>query len=220
MTFEAITEEQWKAIRSTRNWAKGTDWRSKIDEIGRDYWDFQAARQAWVNRLRGKQPAKQREKINKILTSIRQSHEALARVADDGLLDDDFPRPDVESVVIRLEAWLSDYDIWVNRFAGKSDPIQSQLEWRLMDLWKRSGGKLHWSRKKDDPGTPYAPLIDFLTLAIKAIVGRALGPSGIAKMIDRHRGQRRRDDPFLMYVMHARITGSYRGYPQWDAEDE
>jgi hypothetical protein len=220
VTFKALTEEQWKAIHSTRNWAKGIDWRSEIDGIGRDYWDFQAARQVWVKKLLGKQPAKQRGKINKALTSIRQSQEALARVVDDGLLDDDFPRPDLESLEMRLEAWLSDYDIWVNPFAGKSNPIQWQLEWRLMDLWKRSGGKLDWSRKKDDPGTPYGPLIDFLTLAIKAILGRALGPSGIAKMIDRHRGQRRRDDPWLMHVMHSRITGSYRGYPQSGAEEE
>ncbi|MGX9426136.1 MULTISPECIES: hypothetical protein [Bradyrhizobium] len=208
MTFTALSEAQWQAIRSTRNgWPDGIDWRHEIEGIGRDYWEAQGTREMWLKKLRGKKPAKQREKIYKAWMSMRQSQKALAGLVDDGLLDDDFPHPDLESPEQRLESWLSDYDVWVRPFAGQSNPIQTELEWRLIDLWKRSGGKVDWSRKKDDSGTPYGPLISFLTLTINAILGKALRPSGIAKMVDRHRGRRNRYDPFLMYVMNARITG-------------
>jgi hypothetical protein len=207
VTFGRFTEAQWQAICSTRsNWPKGINWRGEIEAIGRDYWDARAARETWVKKLQGKKPSTQREKIYKAWISTQQSQKALAGLMADGLLDEDFPHPDLESPEYRLKTWLSDYDVWVRPFAGKSNPIQAELEWRLMDLWKRSGGKLRWSRKKDDAGTPYAPLVDFLMLTLNSILGRALKPSGVAKMIDRHRGQRSKHDPFLMYAMHFRIT--------------
>jgi hypothetical protein len=57
----------------------------------------------------------------------------------------------------------------------------------LMSVWIEAGGKLDYSRKKDDPGTPYGPLVDFLVLTLEAVLGKTYQPSGIAKMIDRHR---------------------------------
>jgi len=57
----------------------------------------------------------------------------------------------------------------------------------LISIWIDAGGELSYSRKKDDPTTPYRPLVDFLTLTLKAILGETFRPSGIAKMIDRHR---------------------------------
>jgi hypothetical protein len=203
VTFTALSEEQWQAIRSTRkNLREGIDWRGEIERIGRDCWEAQATREKWRKKLQGKNPAKQREKIRKVWISMCQLQKVVAELADNGLLDDDFPHPDLKSSEQRLEAWLSDYDLWVRRFAGQSNPIQLELERRLMDLWKSSGGKLRWSRKKDDAGTPYAPLVDFLTLTLDAILGKALKPSGVAKLIDRHRG-----NPYLIYVKHARIAG-------------
>ena len=203
MTFTAFTEAQWEAIRSTReNWPEGVDWRREIERIGQEYWEIRASRKMWVNKLRGKQSVKQREKIRKASMLMRQSQKVLAELADNGLLDDDFPHPNLKSPEQRLGAWLSDYDLWVRPFAGQSDPIQSELEWRLMNLWKRSGGKLRWSRKKDDPGTPYGPLVDFLTHTLNAILGKALKPSGVAKLIDRHRGQK--VHTYLMFAMHTR----------------
>jgi hypothetical protein len=206
VTFAALSEEQWQAIRSIRDdWLVGTDWRREIERIGRDYWEAQATREKWRKKLQGKNPAKQREKIRKVWISMRQSQKALAELAGNGLLDDDFPHPNLKSPEQRLGAWLSDYDLWVRPFAGQNNPIQSELEWRLMDLWKRSGGKLRWSRKKDDAGTPYAPLIDFLTLTLNAILGKALKPSGVAKLIDRNRGGGRKDTPYLMYAMRVHL---------------
>lgn len=208
MTFEKFTDERWEAIRSIRkNWPNGIDWRREIERIGRDHWEAQAAREMWVRKLRGRRPVKERGKVDNALKSIRQLQKELAVMVADALLDDDFPHPDLKSPERRLEEWLSDYDLWVRPFAGQSDPIQAELEWRLMDLWTRSGRKLVWSRKKDDPTTPYGELIEFLTLTLDAILGKSLGPFGVAKMIDRHRGQRNRHDPWLMYAMRARTMG-------------
>ena len=203
MTFTAFTEAQWEAIRSTReNWPEGVDWRREIERIGQEYWEIRASRKMWVNKLRGKQSVKQREKIRKASMLMRQSQKVLAELADNGLLDDDFPHPDLKSPEQRLEAWLSDYDLWVGLFAGQSNPIQADMESMLMHLWRRSGGKLSYSRKKDDPGTPYGPLVDFLTHTLNAILGKALKPSGVAKLIDRHRGQK--VHTYLMFAMHTR----------------
>jgi hypothetical protein len=56
-----------------------------------------------------------------------------------------------------------------------------------MSIWIDAGGKLEYSRKKDDPGTPYGRLVDFLTRTLEAILGKTYQASAIAKMIDRHR---------------------------------
>src|SRR5262249_6027046 len=72
--FTALTEAQWQAIRSTRkNWPEGIDWRREIERIGQHYWETRAGREMWVNKLRGKQPAKQRKKIRKASILMRQS---------------------------------------------------------------------------------------------------------------------------------------------------
>lgn len=235
MTFTAITEAQWQPIQSTHNWPEGNDWRGGIDQIGRDYWEAEATRKKWVDSLQGKKPAKQREKVHRAWMSTRRMQKELTELADDSLLYNDFVLPDLESLENRLEAWLSDYDLWVGSFAGKSNPIQAELEWRLLDLWRRSGGKLAYSRMKekgpssrrvrtgrgaaalDDrqdhadaerPNTPYAPLLDFLRLTLSAILGKTYRPSGVAKIIDRHRSERSGGNPWLTYAMTVRISGT------------
>jgi hypothetical protein len=230
--FTALSEEQWQAIRPTFDNLpdKGIDWRREIDGIGQDYWKAVDTREIWLKRLQGKQPAKQRKKIDQALVSIRQSEKALAVLADDGLLDDDFPHPNLSHPAHCLKEWLSDYDMWVQPFAGKGNLIQAELEWQLIQLWRKAGGKLAYSRKKEKgrtdtgrrvtrpegrqdhadaegPNTPYAPLVDFLTLTLSAILGKTYRPSGIAKMIDRHRGERGDLHPFRVYSMRLRIAG-------------
>jgi hypothetical protein len=206
--FTALSEAQWEAIRATRNdWPEGVDWRKAIERLGRAYWDAEAFRKTWVKKLQGKRPAIQRKKILTALKSTQQSQKAVARLMDDGLLDDDFPYPDLDTPAYRLNQWLSDYDVWVQPFAGQSNPIKAELEWRLMGLWKKAGGKLAFSRKKDDPGTPYSSLVNFLSLTLHAIMGREPAPSGIARMIERHRGKRGSYSPFKGLGMHFRILG-------------
>ena len=199
--FTALSDTEWEAIRSTReDWPEGVDLRREIERIGQDYWEMRALKKMWVDELRGKQPAKQRKKIRKAEKSMHRLQKNLAELADDGLLGDDFRPPNLNWP--RVKEWLSDYNFWVRPFAGQSDPIQSELAWRLINLWKRSGGKVRWSRKKDAAGTPYGPLVDFLTHTVNAITGKAPKPSGIARLIDRHRGQKVRT--YLMFAMHTR----------------
>jgi hypothetical protein len=184
-----------------------------------------------MKKLQEKKPANQRKKVAQALASIRKSQTALDVLVDDGLIDDDFPHPNLSHPEHCLKEWLSDYDMWVRPFAGQSNPIQAELEWQLVHLWKKSGGKLAYSRKKEKgrtdtgrgararenrpdhaaeqrPNTPQALLVDFLKHALNAILGKTLRPSGIAKMIDRYRGERGKFHPFLVFGMKARIAGS------------
>jgi hypothetical protein len=197
--FTALSDTEWEAIRSTReDWPEGVDWRREIERIAQDYWEMRALKEMFVDELRGKQPAKQREKIRKASKLTGQLQKILAELADDGLLED----ANINWLEHRVKEWLSDYNFWVRPFAGQSNPIQSELAWRLIKLWETSGGKVCWARKKDAAGTPYGPLVDFLTHTLKAIVGKALKPSGVARLIDRYRGQKVHTN--LMFAMHTR----------------
>jgi hypothetical protein len=71
-------------------------------------------------------------------------------------------------------------------FRGRKDPIRHWLEIRLLARWiGYLDGDLSFSRKLD--GTPSGPLVEFLTLTLKAILNTAPGPDGIATIIDQHR---------------------------------
>ena len=97
--------------------------------------------------------------------------------------------PDLD--LIRMARSLQGLLIAYERFAGplyrgRSDPIRIELECDLLEYWTdKLGGQLSFARKLD--GTPYGPLVQFLTLTLHAITGGAPGPSGIAKIIDQYR---------------------------------
>jgi hypothetical protein len=148
--FTALSDAQWQAILPTRNhWPSGIDWRREIERIGRDYWEARAIREMWVKKMQGKKPSKQLQKVQAALESAQNLQKELTELVNDHVLDDDLPKPNLETAEQRLEAWLADYDVWVRPFAGKNNPIQAHLEWQLMRLWRKSGGKLVYSRKKD-----------------------------------------------------------------------
>ena len=200
MAFTSLSEAEWQAILSSRkDWPGGIGLRSEIELIGRSYWKAENIRAMWVGRLPAKQSAKQRKKIEKALLLMRQARGTMAELLKDGVLDDGSFDPDGMSRQEHLlEDWLSDYDVWVRPFAGKSNPIQTDMEAELIRLWTRSGGKLRYKRLKDDAGTPGGQLIAFLRLSIQAILGTAPGPSGIAKMIDRHRARPQPDPSYYL----------------------
>jgi hypothetical protein len=159
----------------------------------------------WVNKLRGKQPAREKEKVYRTLLLTRQLQRAWANLADDeDLLEDGLPDPGLKLREQRLSAWLSDYQEWVTPFVGKSDPFQEHLEFQLMSVWIEAGGKLDYSRKKDDAGTPYGPLVDFLALTLESVLDKRYQPSGIAKMIERHRPEIARS--WLLASQSQRLT--------------
>jgi hypothetical protein len=185
VTFTALSETQWQIISSIPNdWPDGIDWRSMIEQAGRQFWGALAERKMWLKNLRGENPARERDKVDGVLRLIRRLEKAWA---DSSLDEADLPDPGLKLREQRAEVWLYNYGTWVTPYVGQSDPTQELLEWKLMTIWIDAGGKLDYSRKKDDPGTPYGPLVDFLALTLEAILGKTYQPSGIAKMIDRHR---------------------------------
>ena len=187
-TFTALSETQWQLIRSTRNWPPGHDWRGMIETFAQRFWEAQVKRRMWVKKLQGRQPAREKDRVYGALLLTLRLQRAWAKLAhDNDLVEDGLPDPGLKFREQRLRTWLSDYDSWVAPFVGWSDPFQEHLEWQLMSVWIEAGGKLDYSRKKDDPGTPYGSLVDFLTLTLEAVLGETYRPSGIAKMIDRHR---------------------------------
>jgi hypothetical protein len=186
MTFTALTEAQWQAIRSTRDdWPEGADWRGLIEQAGRQVWERWVEREMWlVENLRGKSPAEERKKVVGVLRLTRQLQKAWA---DSGLDEADLPDRGLKLRQQRAELWLYHYDAHVSPFSSQRDPIQDDLEWQLMSIWIEAGGELSFSRKKDDSTTPYSALVDFLTLTLEAIIGKTYQPSGIADIIDKHR---------------------------------
>jgi hypothetical protein len=110
VTFTALSEAQWQAIRSTRkDWPEG-NWRRYIEQIGQNYWKAVDTRETWLKKLKGEKPAEQRKKVQRALASIRESEQALAVLVDHGLLDDDFPHPNLSHPEYCLKEWLSQYD--------------------------------------------------------------------------------------------------------------
>src|SRR5262249_2182754 len=139
-TFTTLTEAQWEAIRSTYDrWPEGVDWRRKIEQVARQFWDARAERQAWLKKLRGGKPARQKNRVDRALLITRQLQKAWA---DSSLDATDLPDPGLKLRQQRAELWLYNYDTWVTPFAGQSDPMKSLLEWELMSIWLEAGGEL------------------------------------------------------------------------------
>jgi hypothetical protein len=94
--------------------------------------------------------------------------------------------PDLKPVEQWLQDWFFIYEAIDHGFSGRSDYYRDLLCEGLLSEWVETlGGELSFSRDKNE--TPYGPLIDFLSITLKATLGRAPGPSGIAKIIDRYR---------------------------------
>jgi hypothetical protein len=96
--------------------------------------------------------------------------------------------PDLD--LAKLDNWLWSLFIAFGVAAGPSfsrnrDAYRDWLYRVLLGHWEELGGSLSFSRKPD--GSPYGPLIDFLTRTVKAIARKAPGPSGMAKIIERYR---------------------------------
>ena len=188
MTFTGLPEAQWEGIRATHDdWPEGTDWRGEIEKVGREFWEARAERQAWLEKFRGEKPKTAKERVERALSLICQLQKTWA---ESSLDDTDLPDPGLKLRERLAERWLDRYDIWVTPFQGQRDPMRNHLDWILIMIWVSAGGELSYSRKNYEPGTPAdAPLIDFLTRALEAILGKTYRPSTIAKKIDHQRDE-------------------------------
>jgi hypothetical protein len=186
MTFKAFSEEQWEVIRSLRDdWPEDIDWlifRRELELEGRVYWSLHTVRKAFGV------PSKVRDRLNILL---RQYHKL-----QDGL--NSLPRPILQDIpdITPLEAWLRDQQKFYENsakidrhgFSGNTDYYREMLcDWLINEWVDTLGGELSFSRDQKDNERPYGPLVDFLSITLTAIVGKAPGPSGLAKIIEDYR---------------------------------
>jgi hypothetical protein len=186
-----FTDEQWEAIRSLRKSSTdGIDWvqaRESVELLGRMYLMGRVLRSSQGS------PVKIRNRLRTTLRLIRQLQAAMnALPLDIRGSSSDF---DFEGQERRLQSWLDRYEYYAGpQFRGQKDPNRHFLEIGLLTHWTDSlGGDPSFGRKLD--GTPFGPLVEFLTLTLHAITGSAPGPDAIAKIIDKYRKQR----PYFPY---------------------
>jgi hypothetical protein len=177
-----FTDEQWEAIRSVRkSWPDDVDWlqaRGSVELLGRMYLMGR-------ERARLGSPAKIRNDLRTTLRLIGQLQAAMIALPVDIRGDG----PDLNIEERRLRSWLDRYEYYAGpQFRGRKDPDRHFLEIGLLTLWvDLFNGDTTFARKLD--GTPYGPLVEFLTLTLGAITGVVPGPSGIAKIIEQYRKQ-------------------------------
>jgi hypothetical protein len=184
LKFERFSDEQWHALRSVRDdWPDGVDWwefRRQAEAQGWNYWQMHEGKKRF-----GK-PSAIHKRLKAAEGYLRKMQAELRSLPDHVT----HSAPDLAP----MDHWLQDslpfYEIlearFADGFAGRSDYYRDMLCESLLSEWVNTlGGELSFSRRLD--GTPYGPLIDFLSIALTAILGRAPGASGLAKMIDQYR---------------------------------
>jgi hypothetical protein len=193
MTFTAFTEAQWSAIWKTIRSIDRDEWPDGIEAQARESielsgWTFWNMRHL---RLQLGPPAKLLKSLKSLLRQTRKLQDALTASLPDKLLAlGPVPQP-----LERLDQWLQGllmiYETVTGpQFSRRSDAHRNWLYVRLLETWESLGGQLSFSREQP-ANRPYGPLIEFLTLTVTAILGKAPGPSGMAKIIDQYRPRRR-----------------------------
>jgi hypothetical protein len=190
MTFEKFTDEQWAAIQAVRDdWPDGIDWpeaRRNIERTGGYFSTVRALRTQLGN------PVWIRDSLRKLLQQTRDLQSALYALPI--VFHGGSPDAGLAVLDIRLQSYLRNFEyLGGPAFRGRSDPYRVWLEDGLIETWRTDlHGDLSFARKPNN--TPYGPLVEFLGLSLRAIVGKAPGPSGLAKIIDQNRKARRLAD--------------------------
>jgi hypothetical protein len=177
-TFEQFTDEEWEAIRLLLPREEKPSDRGDIELTGRVFWYMRESR------LQCGPPLKVFKQLEALQRKSYELQDALKALPD--TLRPLAPNLDLA----KLDNWLWALFIAFGGLAGPSfsrnrDAYRDWLYKLLLGHWEELGGSFSFSRKLD--GSPYGPLINFLTLTMRAIAGKAPGPSGIAKIIERYR---------------------------------
>jgi hypothetical protein len=195
--FTHFTQEQLDAIRAIRDdWPDSIDWeevRQKIEKAGQEYWVERAGR------LRLGPPAKVREKLQSVLRQVARLQRTLKELPDDFVRK--APDPHLALLQEQLQTWLETYKYLCGpKFRGRKFLYRDALYASLGYIWIGSmGGEFSFSRNLDN--VPYGPLINFYRLVLSAILGKAPGPSRIAKIIELRRAWRRKDLKDFPYLV-------------------
>ncbi len=184
LKFERFSEETWQALCAVRDdWPDCVDWwkfRRETEDQGRAYWKMHEARRKFGL------PSEMRKRLKTVQGQLRKLQAGMKSLPDHV----SHRAPDLSPVEQWLQDWLLLYESLEERmsfgFSGRSDYYRDMLcEWLSIEWVTTLGGELSFSRDQNE--TPYGPLIDFLSITLKAILGKAPGPSGIAKIIDQYR---------------------------------
>jgi hypothetical protein len=182
--FETFSDQQWQDLRSVRkDWPDGVDWvgfRWELEGQGQIYWKQHECRKKFGI------PSEIPRRLKTVEGQLGKLQAGIKSLPDHVK----FGAPDLSPVKEWLHASLSLYETLVGPmslgFSGRSDYSRDMLcEWLMTEWVNTLGGDLSFSR--DQHETPYGPLIEFLSITLKAILGKAPGPSGLAKIIDQYR---------------------------------
>ena len=179
-----FTDEQWGAIRSVRkSWPDDIDWvqvRGTMERLGRMYLMGRALRSHLGS------PVKIRDGLRTALRLIRKLQAAMNALPVD--IRESSPDINLEEQTAVTKLACSLRVLRRTTVSWPKDPNRHWLELGLLTLWvDLFNGDTSFARKLD--GTPYGPLVEFLTLTLRAITGSAPGPDGIAKIIEQYRKQ-------------------------------
>jgi hypothetical protein len=117
--------------------------------------------------------------------------ERLSPLGDDldGLPDLGFKRYEK-----RLDELATQYETWCTPFGGRKNRNRETLNNRLLSIWEEQlHGRLRSSKSssRNKAPEPAGPLVRYLTLTLKAILGESPGPHGIKDIIDKAKNRRR-----------------------------
>jgi hypothetical protein len=182
VTITAFTDEEWAAIRAVcDDWSPHIQWtevRQEIEELRRGFWLMRA------NRMK-RPPVEERNKL-------KRARGTLQKLQSD-LPDDLRNITDLAPLERAIQNRLTIYEIWGEKsFKGRADSHRALVYDQLLLIWtQRLGRSLEFSR--DVHGVPTGPLVQFLTVALNAIMGNeAPGPLGISSLIEKERHRRRK----------------------------
>ncbi|MET4442614.1 hypothetical protein ABIB75_000875 [Bradyrhizobium sp. GM2.2] len=185
MTFERLTEEQWKALHAIcDDWPDGVDWlrfRQRIDAAGKRYADGPAV----IASAGYGPPHETRKDINETLELTRRLKDRLGRLSPK--IQELLPDPGLRSIEEILEAAFAMNEALVAVMpSGNWNQFRNQLTSALITIWDEEIADVAFSKTRVE-NKPYGPLIDFLNLTLLAITGKAPGPSGAAQSIEAYR---------------------------------
>jgi hypothetical protein len=168
------------------DWPDGVDWiglRWELEGQGQLYWVQHECRKKFNYSVIRKRLQAVERHLRKMQVELRSLQDHVTLRAPD---------------LAPMEQWLQDslscYEVlgerFANGFTGRSDFYRDMLYDGLITEWVNTlGGDLSFSR--DQYETPSGPLIDFLSITLKAILGKAPGQPGLAKIIDKYRSPSR-----------------------------
>lgn len=191
LSFQAFTDEQWRAYQSIcRKWPAPIDWdeaRLKLEEACREFVAAEAEREA------SRRSEEYKCQLDGCISLFKAFQASSAKLRELSPSSDDLEGlPDLGPIGERLHDLRIQYETWTTPFSGRNNRNRETFDSRVLSIWEEHfHGRIRSSRGR--ASTPTGPLIRFLSLTYKLVLGKwAPGPSGIRGIIDRAKKKRRK----------------------------